>query len=344
MSSCPLPISNPESILLAHGGGGALTQRLLERVILPRFRNPALDQAHDGAVLAVPAGSLAFSTDGHVVRPLEFPGGNIGTLAVHGTINDLAMCGARPLWLAAGLILEEGLSIELLERILDSMAAACADAGVELVTGDTKVVERGHGDGIFITTSGIGSVVAPHPVGPRHLQVGDAILLSGDLGRHGIAILAARERLGFDGVPDSDCAPLFRPVLDLLARGITVHCLRDLTRGGLAAALHEIASTSGHGVWIDESRIPVCGPVRSACELLGLDPLHVANEGRFVAFVPECEVAQALDVLSGHEVSRRAVRIGTVTRRAAAPVLLETVTGATRVLPYLSGEQLPRIC
>lgn len=342
--ACPLPNPSHEAIQLAHGGGGALTQGLLDRIILPRFRNPALDAAHDGAILSPPTGSLAFTTDAHVVRPLEFPGGDIGSLAVHGTVNDLAMCGARPLWLSAALILEEGLPIALLERILDSMARCARAAGVELVTGDTKVVDRGHGDGIFIATAGIGSVVAPHPVAPRQIRTGDAILVSGDLGRHGLAILTAREELGFETNLVSDCAPLAGPVLDLFARGVRVHCLRDLTRGGLGAALHEIAATSGLGIELEESLVPVSTTVRAASEVLGLDPLHIANEGRFVAFVPETEAADALAILATHPVTAGAVRVGTVTPRQAAPVLLRSTTGPLRILPRLSGEQLPRIC
>lgn len=344
LPSCPLPLAPEDLIVLAHGGGGSLTRSLLARVILPRLRNPALDADHDGAVLDFGGSRLAFTTDAHVVRPLEFPGGDIGQLAVNGTVNDLAMCGARPLWLSAALILEEGFSQAVLARIVDSMATAAKAADVTLVTGDTKVVERGHGDGVFITTAGIGEVVAPTPIEPRSVRVGDAVIVSGDLGRHGFALLAARENLGLEPPIVSDCAPLVAPVLGLFAAGVPVHCLRDLTRGGLAAALHEIAGTSGLGIEIDERRIPLSAAVQGASELLGIDPLHVANEGRFVALVPAEAVDAALASLGAHAVSAGAVRIGQVTTREAAPVILLSRIGARRVLPLPSGEQLPRIC
>jgi hydrogenase expression/formation protein HypE len=346
--TCPIPITPDDVIVLAHGGGGSLTQRLLNRVILPRFPHPALRAAHDGAVLALAPATggarIAFTTDAYVVRPIEFPGGDIGSLAVNGTVNDLAMCGARPAWLSASLILEEGLSQATLGRVLDSMAAAARTAGIELVTGDTKVVERGHGDGLYIATAGIGTVVATSPVEPRSVRPGDAILVSGDLGRHGFAILGARENLGFEPPIASDCAPLAEPVLDLLAAGRPVHCLRDLTRGGLAATLHEIAAASGLGMEIDERLVPVSDPVRAAAELLGIDPLHVANEGRFAAFVPAEHADALLEVLRRHPVTAGAVRVGQVTERGAAPVVLLSRIGARRILPLLSGEQLPRIC
>jgi hydrogenase expression/formation protein HypE len=349
---CPVPGvgTGTRTIQLAHGGGGSLTQQLVEHTILPRFRNAALGAEHDGAVLACPPSSdggpvrLAFTTDGHVVRPLEFPGGNIGSLAVHGTVNDLAMCGARPRWLSASLILEEGLPFEVLERVLEAMADAARQSGVELVTGDTKVVDRGHGDGIYIATSGIGIVEAKTPIEPRSVREGDVILVSGDLGRHGIAILSVREGLNFETPILSDVAPLTAPVLDLLHSGVGIHCLRDLTRGGLAAALHEIAVTSDLGVEIDETSIPIGDPVRAACEVLGLDPLHIANEGRFVAFVPEPQAGQALAVMQRHSVSSGACRIGRVTARGPAPVQIRTSLGILRVLARLSGESLPRIC
>ncbi len=343
-ATCPIPEVPDDRIVLAHGGGGSLTQRLLDRVILPRFRHPALTAAHDGAVVDTGGVRLAFSTDAYVVRPLEFPGGNIGSLAVNGTVNDLAMCGARPRWLSAALILEEGLPLSTLGRILDALAEAARVARVELVTGDTKVVERGHGDGMFITTAGFGPVEAPHPVAPSEIVLDDVILLSGDLGRHGLAILTEREHLGFEPPIRSDCAPLVDPVLALFAAGIRVHCLRDLTRGGLAAALHEIAATSGQGLEIDERSVPVTDPVRGACEVLGLDPLHVANEGRFIAFVPAEAEESALAILRSHPVSAGAVPVGRVTGRDSAPVILRSTVGTRRILPRLSGEQLPRIC
>jgi len=344
--TCPLdsPPAGGGTIQMAHGGGGAATEQLLERVIRPRFRNPHLDAAHDGAVLAPPANRLAFTTDAHVVRPLEFPGGNIGSLAVHGTVNDLAMCGARPRWMSLALILEEGLPIATLERILDAMAAAAGHCGVEVVTGDTKVVDHGHGDGLYLTTAGIGTVESVRPIGPREVREGDAVIVSGDLGRHGVAILSVREGLAFETPVTSDSAPLTEPVLDLLQAGIEVHCLRDLTRGGLAAALHEIAATSGFTIDLDELRVPVDEPVRAACEVLGLDPWHVANEGRFVAFVPAGQADAAVAVLRNHRVSFHATDAGRVVPRGPGPVTVRGPLGAARLLPYLSGEQLPRIC
>lgn len=341
--ACPAPAPPSGTVQLAHGGGGSLMHRLLARVILPPFHCPALAAAHDGAVLEAP-GRIAFTTDGYVVRPLEFPGGDIGTLAVHGTVNDLAMCGARPLWLSAAFILEEGLPLATLERVVASMARAAAEAGVSIVTGDTKVVDRGHGDGIFITTAGVGRVEAPGPIAPGEVRPGDAILVSGDLGRHGMAILSVREGLAFESSITSDCAPLAAPVLDLLAAGIPIHCLRDLTRGGLASALHEIAEASGLGMVLDEPRIPVEDAVRAACEILGLDPLYVANEGRFAAFVPATHADAALERLRRHPVSRNATVIGEVTPRGSVPVTLRGTLGSARLLPFLSGEQLPRIC
>lgn len=344
--TCPLPAIPRETIQLAHGGGGSIMQGLLKQLILPAFRNPILDQGHDGAVLEPGPGRLAFTTDSYVVRPLEFPGGDIGSLAVNGTVNDLAMCGARARWLSVACILEEGLPMPLLERILHSLARAAAAVDVRIVTGDTKVVDRGHGDGLYLNTAGIGTVEARQPITPAGVQPGDAILVSGDLGRHGIAILSVRDGLQFESPIQSDCAPLLEPVLALLHAGIGIHCLRDLTRGGLAAALHEIAAAGGLGMEIDATAIPVGEAVRGACELLGLDPLGVANEGRFVAFLPESQVEPALAVLRNHEVTRDASRIGCVGTRiaASAPVVLRTALGVSRVLPWLSGEQLPRIC
>lgn len=341
---CPLPGRPSDVVQLAHGGGGTLSQRLLHEMVLPRFRNPALEAAHDGAILHHRGARLAFSTDSYVVRPLEFPGGDIGALAVHGTVNDLAMCGARARWLSAALILEEGFPLATLARILDSMRSAAGASGVEIVTGDTKVVDRGHGDGLFITSSGVGTVETDLRIEPAEVREGDAVLVSGDLGRHGTAILSVREGLQFETALVSDCAPLLEPVMALLDCGARVHCLRDLTRGGLAAALHEIAGRSGMTIEISERRIPVSEPVRAACELLGLDALYVANEGRFVAFVPPDDVDRALEVLRRSPVSEGAALIGRVSRRGTAPVIVESAIGAARILPLLSGEQLPRIC
>lgn len=342
--ACPLPISEKKTVQLAHGGGGRLMQELIRDVFVRAFDNPMLAPLHDGATWPVTGGTLAFTTDSYVVRPLFFPGGDIGSLAVHGTINDLAMCGAKPLCLSAGFILEEGLDMETLRRVVESMAAAARAAGVSIVTGDTKVVDRGKGDGIFINTAGIGIVPAGVSVQPERIAPGDAILLSGDLGSHGVAVLSVREGLAFTGDIESDSAPLHRVVADLMDSGIEVHCLRDLTRGGLASALNELAAGANVGMIIEEQIIPVRASVRGACELLGLDPLYVANEGRFVAFVPESHVDAALAAMRRHRVAQDAVRIGTVTEDSLPIVVLRTVLGTGRILDLLSGEQLPRIC
>jgi hydrogenase expression/formation protein HypE len=341
---CPLPISDKKTVQLAHGGGGRLMQDLIQDVFLRAFHNPLLDSLHDGATWPVEKCTLAFTTDSYVVRPLFFPGGDIGSLAVHGTINDLAMCGAKPLYLSAGFILEEGLSLDVLQQVVNSMAKAAQAAGVSIVTGDTKVVDRGKGDGIFINTAGVGLVPSGVRVLPTLIQPGDAILVSGDLGSHGVAVLSVREGLTFAGDVRSDSAPLHDVVADLIKSGIAIHCMRDLTRGGLASALNELAIAATVGMAIDESTIPVQEPVRGACELLGLDPLYVANEGRFVAMVPESQAEAALAVMRRHAVAGKAACIGSVTDRQSPPVVLRTVVGTNRILDLLSGEQLPRIC
>jgi len=380
--SCPVPRVADDRIVLAHGGGGRLTHQLIEKIFLPAFANDALEQRHDGAVIPVNGARLAFTTDSFVVRPLIFPGGNIGDLAVNGTVNDLAMCGARPLYLSAGFILEEGLEMETLRTVVNSMRAAAARAGVKLVTGDTKVVDKGKGDGIFINTSGIG-VIEEFPclaqsarhgappitldetktngvpqvpptlrdagsavaaIGPGFVQPGDLVIVSGDLGRHGIAILSVREGIEFESPILSDCANVWPAVEALLNAGIEIHCLRDLTRGGLATTLNEIASDRKVCIKLDEALIPVHEVVQGACEILGLDPLYVANEGRFAAFVPAAQVEAALSVLKGVEVSEGAVRIGRVEEAPGRTVLLQSRVGGNRVVDMLSGEQLPRIC
>jgi hydrogenase expression/formation protein HypE len=344
-SSCPAPLSGHTEIQLAHGGGGRLTQDLIDHVFAPALGNPALDARHDGAVLSVPPGvRLAFSTDAHVVSPLFFPGGDIGRLAVHGTCNDLAMCGARPRWLGAGFVLEEGLPLATLTRVVASMGGAARALGVEIATGDTKVVERGKGDGVYISTAGIGWVEARGTIGPAAVRAGDAVLLSGDLGRHGMAILAQREGLAFESPIESDCAALWPAVEALLGAGIEIHCLRDLTRGGLATAVIEIAETAGLAVALAEAAVPVSEPVRGACEILGLDPFYVANEGRFVALVPAGQAAAALAVLARTAPGGPPARIGEVRPGPAGEVTLRSVIGVERILDRLSGEQLPRIC
>ena len=342
--SCPVPIARYPHVLLAHGGGGLLMHQLIEKMFLPAFGNPRLDARHDGAVLEPGARRLAFTTDSYVVRPLFFPGGDIGALAINGTVNDLAMCGARARFLSAGFILEEGLPMETLWRVVQSMQRAAAEARVELVTGDTKVVDRGKGDGIFINTAGIGEVVVTDPIGPASVAAGDAVIVSGDIGRHGMAIVAVRENLAFESAIDSDCAPLVDPVMALVDAGIAVHCLRDLTRGGLASALVEIAETSRLSIAIDEACIPVRDDVRGACEILGFDPLYVANEGRFVAFVAPADAARTVDRLKSDLRCRDACVIGSVREQPAGVVAMKSRIGATRVIDMLGGEQLPRIC
>jgi hydrogenase expression/formation protein HypE len=341
---CPTPIGQFSNVSLAHGGGGKLTHQLIEKLFLPAFGNPILGARHDSAVFNSPSFRTAFTTDSYVVHPLFFPGGDIGTLAVYGTINDLAMCGARPLYLSAGFILEEGLPMELLQRVVQSMASAAVQAGIQIVTGDTKVVDRGKGDGIFINTAGIGVIEHNLDISPRSICPGDAVLLSGDIGRHGIAVMAVREGLEFESTIISDCAPLSGIVMLLLDAGIKVHCLRDLTRGGLASALVEIAETSRLSIEIDEEAIPLPEEVRGACEILGLDPLYIANEGRFVCFVPFYEKEQTLKRMREHPLGKKARIIGRVGDSRPGLVSMRTQIGTSRVIDMLSGEQLPRIC
>jgi hydrogenase expression/formation protein HypE len=342
--TCPITSSDPATVLLGHGSGGRLMHQLLEKVFLPAFDNPMLATRHDGAVLNVSGVRLAFTTDSYVVRPLFFPGGNIGTLAINGTVNDLAMCGARPAFLSACFVLEEGFPLEALRRVVQSMRQAAEGAGVQLVCGDTKVVDRGKGDGVFINTSGIGFIEHNLTIAPVSVRPDDAILLSGDLGRHGIAIMAVREGLELEGEIQSDCAALAGLVMELIAHGIEIHCLRDLTRGGLASALVEIAETARLQIHVDENAIPIREEVQGACEILGFDPLYVANEGRFIALVPASSADRALAVMRAHPLGSEARLIGTVQRDPTGLVTLRSKIGATRILDMLSGEQLPRIC
>jgi len=341
---CPIPIAQYPHVLLAHGGGGRLMHQLIEKLFVPAFGSASRDARHDGAVFESGAGRLAFTTDSYVVRPLFFPGGDIGMLAVNGTVNDLAMCGARARFLSASFILEEGLPMETLWRVVQSMQRAAAEARVELVTGDTKVVDRGKGDGVFINTAGIGVVMAPAPIGPTSVRTGDAVIVSGDLGRHGMAIMAVRENLSFESAIESDCAPLVDPVMALLDDGVEVHCLRDLTRGGLASALVEIAEASGLAIAIDEAAIPVPEDVRGACEILGFDPLYVANEGRFVALLAAADAERAVHRLRGDPRCVDTRIIGSVRNAPSGLVTMKSRIGATRIVDMLSGEQLPRIC
>ena len=341
---CPVPISERAEITIGHGGGGRLTEELIEKIFRPAFANPALELRHDGALLQAGGVRLAFTTDSHVVSPLFFPGGDIGKVAVYGTVNDLAMCGARPLWLSAGFILEEGLPIDVLRRVAASMSEAASAAGVAIVTGDTKVVERGKGDGLYVTTAGVGLVDHGLTIGPAQIRAGDAIILSGDVGRHVMAIMAVREGMAFESPIESDCAPLAAAVAALLAAGLQVHCLRDLTRGGLATALIELAEARGLAFAVEEPAVPVSEEVRGACEILGLEPMYVANEGRFVCFVPQADVTEALKALAGTAPGGSPAVIGRVRASPSGEVLLRSVIGAERILQRLSGEQLPRIC
>lgn len=341
---CPLPADTEDTIRLGHGSGGELSQSLFRNYIYPYIKNPWLDQMHDGARLSVGSARLAFTTDSFVVSPLFFPGGDIGELAVIGTVNDLAMSGARPMYLSCSLILEEGLPLSTLARVMASMGRAAALTGVHLVTGDTKVVERGKGDGLYINTAGVGLLEHGSEIDPGAIQPGDRILLSGDIGRHGMAVMACREGLAFESPLQSDCAPLHASVRDLLDAGIKVHCLRDLTRGGLATALVELARACEMSFVVKESAVPVCESVEGACELLGLDPLYVANEGRFVVFVAPEEEQVALDIMRRHEVSATSRVIGQVSATARPEVILQNLLGCERLLDLLPGEQLPRIC
>jgi hydrogenase expression/formation protein HypE len=342
---CPIPRSEYPQVTLAHGGGGRLTHALIERMFLAAFRNPALEPLHDGAVLEVPAGRIALSTDSYVVSPLFFPGGDIGSLAVHGTVNDLAMCGAQPLALTAGFVLEEGLPMDDLWRIVRSMAQAARDAGVSIVTGDTKVVDRGKGDGVFINTTGIGMVPEGVQIAPTRARPGDRLLLSGRIADHGIAILSVREGLAFETTIESDSAALNGLVGALLgALGERVHVLRDPTRGGVASATNEIAAAAQVGLRLEERAIPLAEQVRGACEILGLDPLYVANEGKCLAIVAPEAAEQALALMRAHPLGREAALIGEVVADHPGRVMMRSGVGGMRIVDMLSGEQLPRIC
>lgn len=340
--SCPVP-AEPERVILSHGAGAGASAHLLAERIFPHLENPWLAVRHDGAVLDAGGARLAFTTDTFVVSPREFPGGDIGTLAVHGTLNDLAMCGARPLALSCALVLEEGLALEAVEGVARAIGAAARAAGVPVVTGDTKVVERGKGDGVFVNTAGVGLVPAGRELRPDRVRPGDAVLVSGPIGAHGAAVLSVREGLAFETEIESDSACLVPLVEALFASGAEVSCLRDPTRGGLGAALHEIAAVAGAEVELDETAVPVSGPVRAACELLGLDPLFLASEGRLVAFVPEAGAERALGALRAHPLGRGAARIGRV-GEGRPRVVVRTAYGARRLLPLPAGEPLPRIC
>jgi hydrogenase expression/formation protein HypE len=342
--ACPLPITDYKNVLLAHGGGGKLTQQLIQRMFLSQFRSSLLEPLHDGAIVPVADERIAFTTDSYVVTPIFFPGGDIGELAVNGTVNDLAMCGAAPRYLSAAFIIEEGLPMEDLWRVVVSMEAAAKKAGVELVTGDTKVVDRGKGDKIFINTSGIGIIREGIHISPRRATIGDKIIINGLLGQHGMAIMSVREGLEFETTIKSDTAPLNGLVESILGVCKDVHVLRDPTRGGLASALNEIAESSDKGILIHEDRLPIDETVRGACEVLGLDPLYVANEGKLVAFVPSGKADVVLSAMKSHELGRDATVIGEVVADHRGAVVMKSKIGGFRIVDMLSGEQLPRIC
>jgi hydrogenase expression/formation protein HypE len=343
--ACPLPLSDYPTVQLAHGGGGRLSQILIEKLFGSAFSNPILDEFHDGAILDLAEARLAFSTDSFVIRPLFFPGGDIGSLAVHGTVNDVAMCGARPLAISAGYILEEGFPMDDLWRIVESMRDAAADAGVTIVTGDTKVVDRGKGDGVYINTTGIGLIPDGVDISPRRATPGDRILLSGRIAEHGIAIMSVREGLEFETRLERDSAavtPLVEALLSRFPQQIRV--LRDPTRGGVASALNEIAAQASAGVLLDERAIPLAEEVRGACEILGFDPLYVANEGKCLAIVAPEVASEALELWRAQPLGREAADVGELVEEHPGRVFLKSSIGGLRVIDMLSGEQLPRIC
>ena len=342
--SCPFPIQNYPNVLMAHGGGGKLMHQLISKMFLPVFKNSLLEPQHDASVFEIGGRRLALTTDSYVVRPMFFPGGDLGALAVHGTVNDLAMAGARPLYLSAAFIIEEGLAMDTLWRIVTSMQQAAQNARVQIITGDTKVVDKGKGDGVFVNTAGVGVLEHKLSIAPQSVRPGDAILVSGDLGRHGMAIMAVREGLEFESTIESDSAPLAEPVLQLLREGLDIHCLRDLTRGGLTSVLNEIAEGANLTLQIEERLVPVREDVRAACEILGLDPFHVACEGRFAVFLPAGQAQQALEVLRAYPISAGASGIGRANEQRVPKVLLKSALGAQRILDMVTGEQLPRIC
>ncbi len=347
--TCPTPIAVRDRILLGHGSGGRLSAELLHDVFLPLFANPVLDRMDDQAIFQVGNARIAMTTDSFVVKPLFFPGGDIGSLAVHGTVNDLAMGGARPLYLSAAFILEEGFPVEQLRRIAESMARAADAAGVAIVTGDTKVVERGKGDGLFVNTTGVGLVQDGVRLSASQAKPGDRVILSGPIGDHGIAILAKREGLEFETEILSDSAALHQLVAEMLDASVVgkngeIRCMRDPTRGGLASSLNEIAGQSKVSIEIDETLIPVRGEVKGACELLGLDPLYVANEGKLIAIVAPGAADAILEAMRGNALGREACVIGTVSEGRAGTVTMRTAFGSTRIVDMLAGDQLPRIC
>ncbi|MFG2543500.1 hydrogenase expression/formation protein HypE [Streptomyces sp. NPDC048594] len=342
--TCPAPLRDGPRVVMGHGGGGALSAELIEQVVVPALAGPAPVPLTDSAVVELGGARLAFSTDTFVVRPLFFPGGSIGDLAVNGTVNDLAMSGARAAYLSCGLILEEGVPIDTVARVSEALGAAARAAGVRVVTGDTKVVEAGHGDGVYVNTSGIGLVPDRVDLHPRRVVPGDVVLVSGAIGVHGVAILSERENLRFETDVESDCAALGGLVEEMLAACPDLHALRDPTRGGLAASLNEIAAASGCGIAVQERAVPVPAPVAGACAMLGLDPMYVANEGKLVAFVPRDHADAVLAAMRAHPLGAEAAVVGEVVADHPGMVVARTGLGGTRVVDMPLGEQLPRIC
>ena len=342
--NCPIPISDYEKVLLAHGGGGTLSHQLIQKMFFSQFNNPLLNQEHDGAIFEIGGTRFAFSTDSYVVQPIFFPGGNIGELAVNGTVNDLSMCGAKPLYLSCGFIIEEGFPMNELWQVVLAMKNAAEKANVQIVTGDTKVVDKGKGDKIFINTAGIGIIQNDVQISHANCKVGDVILLNGYIADHGIAIMSARENLSFETSIKSDCAPLNSLVEKILTVSKNIHVLRDPTRGGVASALNEIAQKANVGILIEEDKIPIREEVKAACELLGFDPLYIANEGKLLAMVAEEDAGKVLNEMKKHPYGKDSTIIGKVTAENMKTVIMKTSIGSKRIVDMLSGEQLPRIC
>ncbi|RCK72839.1 MAG: [NiFe] hydrogenase metallocenter assembly protein HypE [Ignavibacteriae bacterium] len=340
--SCPIPISEYDTITIAHGGGGTLMHQLIQKMFLSQFDNQYLNLQHDGAILEIDSNKIAFSTDTYVVQPIFFPGGDIGELAVYGTVNDLAMCGAKPLFISLGFVLEEGLKVADLWKIILSIKKAAERSGVKIVTGDTKVVEHGKADKIFINTTGVGKIVAE--ISPLNCKVGDDIIISGKIAEHGIAIMSARSGLNFETSIQSDTAPLNHIIEKLIKNSDKIHVLRDPTRGGVASTLNEIASIADVGIEIYEEKIPIDEQVRGACEILGFDPLYVANEGKFIAFVDPQESEKVLAIIQSDPLGKDAQIIGKVVANHKKTVIMKTIIGSNRIVDMISGEQLPRIC
>jgi hydrogenase expression/formation protein HypE len=341
---CPVPFTHKEQIVLGHGSGGKMAVDLIAKTFLPAFDNPALRAGDDAGVVRVPGGRLAISTDSHVVAPLFFPGGDIGRLAICGTVNDVAMMGAEPLYLTAGFILEEGLPLATLERVVASMKAAAAEAGVQIISGDTKVVQRGKADGLYITTTGVGLVRPGTEIGGAQAKAGDVVILSGPIGDHGIAVLAARGELGFETDVQSDAAPLNKLIAVMMDASPNIHVLRDPTRGGVATTLNEIAHQSRTCIVLNEANIPVRPAVAAVCEMLGFDPLYVANEGKLLAIVAREDAEKVLTAMHSTKYGAEALIIGEVQSEPQKRVLMKTAIGSTRVVDVLMGEMLPRIC